>query len=70
MQIKEFIGNYPSKSIKLYNEWAKGKPLTRDVIVHSHIVKSPAEGNQTILILVFFDEYLHKNWLDTDDTQV
>ena len=63
MQCKAFIGNLPSETLADYNAWAKNKVIARDVIIHSHVVKSELTDNQTVLILVFFDERMHQDWM-------
>lgn len=53
-----------SKAQQEYNTWAKGKPLARDVIVHTHQhVFGEGESAVAVMdILVFYDESLHTNW--------
>ena len=48
-----------------YNKWAEGKPLTKDVIIHSHAVVNTSNDQIDIglLITVFFDEQLHPAWV-------
>lgn len=59
-----FCGGNALEVVARYNSWAKGKYLSKDVIIHSHVVP-PEEGNfaSTIAILVFFDEKLHDDWI-------
>ena len=63
MRVKRFGGTCDN-AVAMYNEWAKGKPITRDVIVHSHeIVVGNADGQLVLLdIVVFFDETKHTDW--------
>lgn len=63
MQVKLF-GGVAYEVKKDFNEWAKGKMLTKDVIIHTHITALqmhdvPAVG---VLIVVFFDEAIHPSW--------
>lgn len=59
-----FMGMAAVHTVDAYNRWAKGKGISKDVIVHSHVVQSGSDFDpSTIVILVFFDERLHENWV-------
>ena len=58
------------KAVDLYNKWAAGKPLTRDVLVHEFICYVADQEEGGVCIMVYFDEKLHPNWVGKDDTQV
>lgn len=58
-----FAGENPLRVVDTYNRWAKGKGLGKDVIIHSHVVSGVLDDPSTIVILVFFDEKLHDDWI-------
>jgi len=51
-------------AVRDYNNWAQGKPLTKDVVIRTHELIHPSESiiPDGILILVFFDEAIHPSW--------
>jgi len=55
-------------AVDLYNKWAEGKPLTKDVIVRTH-TSVDFNGEPAFIIVVFFDEQLHPAWVGKNDTQ-
>lgn len=57
-----FYGADINETIQLYDDWAKGKQLGRDVIIHSHIANSKDGINPDLIIVVFFDEVQHPTW--------
>lgn len=57
-----FYGSHPSEAGSDYNEWAKNKPLAKDVIIHTHTTRTPEEGCGNLMIVVFFDEKIHLSW--------
>jgi len=64
-----FCGGAVFETVYEYNEWAKNKTLARDVIVHSHITPTTDADNPILVILVFFDERMHPDWVTKDDIQ-
>lgn len=64
MRCIAFVGT-GLQAVDAYNKWAKGKWLAKDVIVHSHALQHQVatHGPEGILILVFFDESVHPEWL-------
>lgn len=63
MKALYFAGDDASTTVNLYNRWAKGKPLTRDVIMHTLIVQPNNNYVGGLLIIVYFDETLHPQWV-------
>ena len=62
MQCIIFVGRTFQSTQNRYNEWAKGKSLARDVIIHTNIFASGDVPDGLISITVFFDEVIHKDW--------
>lgn len=62
MKCKTFTGT-PEKAADLFNQWAKGKSLTREVIIHTQVTER-IEGcnttSPTLMIIVFHPE--GKEW--------
>jgi hypothetical protein len=58
MKCKTFTGT-PEKAADLFNQWAKGKVLTREIIIHTQITER-IEGCDTtsprLMIIVFHPE--------------
>lgn len=65
MQCKVFAGLIPD-AVEQYNEWAEGKWLAKDVIVHTHAAPASPDGKvrPALMIAVFFDEKVHPEWVD------
>jgi hypothetical protein len=58
-----FEGETELKAIDAYNNWAKDKPLGKDVIIHSHMKHGAYNMQDKLIIVVFFDENLHASWV-------
>lgn len=52
------------KAQNAFNEWAKGKPTARDVIIRTHItpIQTDVTFNAIMTIMVFYDECTHPHW--------
>jgi len=63
MQVRVFRGD-ALEAVYQYNEWAKDKPLTKDVIIHTHVVPCMHEEQcfYATYIIVFYDEKMHPSW--------
>ena len=56
MKCKIFWGK-PMEAVDAFNKWAKGKALTREVLIHEQIIYVPDDGNiQILLIIVYHPE--------------
>ena len=53
MKVKIFYG-HPEDVEKKFNEWAKGKALTRNVIIHTIPFPAPAEGVSDYMAIVIY----------------
>lgn len=62
MKSKVFCDSVNTNAFADFDEWAKDKPLTKDMIIHSHQVWDTREGARWTSIIVFFDELIHPNW--------
>lgn len=69
MKCLSFIDTNASRAVSDYNEWAKNKVLAKDVIVHSHMIQPSDNSYGRVIILVFFDERMHPDWVSKDDTE-
>jgi hypothetical protein len=69
MRVIYFCYDTADKTLAAYNKWAEGKPLTRDVIIHTHTVLAEKAGIGTLIIMCFFDEKLHPSWVGQDDIE-
>jgi len=66
MKVKIFYDK-PENVEKQFNEWAKGKALTRNVIIHTIAFPSFAEGiADWIAIVVYYPEGL---WPEEEEKQ-
>jgi hypothetical protein len=45
-----------------FNKWAAGKPLAKDMIIHTHATRVNDEDVSDFIIMVFWDEKMHPNW--------
>ena len=57
-----------ANTVAQYNNWAQNKVLAKDVIVHSHVAND-VHGVSALIIVVFFDERMHPDWVSKVDTQ-
>jgi len=56
MKVKIFYGRLEEVE-KRFNEWAKGKALTKNVIIHSAISPAPAIGSVDLCaIFIYYPE--------------
>lgn len=58
MKCKTFTGS-PEMAATLFNMWAKGKTLTRDIIIHTQVTERIEGCNSTsptLMIIVFHPE--------------
>ena len=62
MKCTRFVDDNSGGAIDKYNHWAKDKPLAKDVIVHTHAVRSKESDNGLLIIVVFWDEVMHPSW--------
>jgi hypothetical protein len=62
MKAKVFNGDNLDAVVSNYNSWAKDKPLTRDVIVHDHVIQPLGGWYGAFFIIVYFDEVKHPDW--------
>jgi hypothetical protein len=56
MKCKIFGGITPELTISQFNAWAKGKALTREVLIHSLLAKAEDGRCPDLLILVYHPE--------------
>jgi len=64
MKCKIFIGRW-FRVQAAFNNWAKGRKLTREVIIHEMLIKEADEmGNAKIAIIVYHPE--GKEWDRTE----
>ena len=63
MKCKVFRGD-SGEAAADYNEWAKDRVLTKDVIIHTHVVPCMHEEQcfYATYIIVFYDEKMHPSW--------
>jgi len=60
MKVKIFYG-YPKDVEIRFNEWAKGKALTRNIIIHTIAYPSPTErASDFIAIVVYYPEWIEE----------
>ena len=64
MKVKIFYGTIKSVT-EAFNRWAKGKALTKNVIIHSVI--SPAPGPGAIDLFAIFIYYPEGSQFDTEE---
>ena len=62
MKCKVFAGFSNDDVVAGYNDWAKDKMLTKDVIVHTHFTYCQEHKCVQFIIVVFFDETIHPSW--------
>ena len=56
MQLRIFTGTLEQARTN-FNEWAKGKSLTRDIIIHEQMIKSVMPGDlSSVAIFVYYAE--------------
>lgn len=68
MKLITFTGSTIQQVRELFNMWARGKAISRDVLIRERICK--VDSQQFIfLIYVFYDEVVHKDWWNLDDTK-
>ena len=53
MKCKVFIGSYLTAQ-DAFNAWAKGKMLTRDVIIHEQVMYPREEAPDTQLLIIVY----------------
>ena len=53
MKCKIFWGK-PMEAVDAFNKWAKGKALTREVLIHEQIIYIPDDGNTQILLIIVY----------------
>lgn len=58
-----FAGITVFGTVDAYNNWAKDKALHKDVIIHTHYLPRTTNSQESMLIVVFFDENLHPSWV-------
>jgi hypothetical protein len=66
MKCKIFWGK-PMEAVDTFNKWAKGKALTREVLIHEQIIYVPDDGNRQILMIIVYHPE-DPQW-DTTDIQ-
>lgn len=64
-----FSGVTAYNCIDAYNKWARGKPLARDVIIHTLVLQPHGEFGGSLVIAVYFDEVQHPEWVGKNDTK-
>jgi hypothetical protein len=63
MKLKAFYDE-PFVAQQLFNQWARGKNLTREVLIHTHFIMiGPNLGDARLLIVVIHPE--GKEWDET-----
>ena len=60
MQCKVFSGHNVFETIDKFNYWAKGRQLTREVIIHTLHLSKHEDGSENIAIVVYCPE--GKEW--------
>lgn len=67
MKMKVFIGKWDAV-MNAFNKWAKGKKLSRDVIVHTHVqFSTPEIPFDYVAVVVFHPD--ETEWDSTGDVQ-
>lgn len=46
----------------IFNDWAKDKEISRDVIIHTHYTNNVNTCEIDLHIVVFFDQQKHPTW--------
>ena len=60
MKVKIFYGK-PEKVQEAFNEWAKGKALNRNIIIHTIAYTAPDIGTEDyIAIIVYYPEWIEE----------
>ena len=60
MKVKIFYG-HPENVEKQFNEWAKGKALSRNIIIHTVAYPSPTDrASDFIAIVVYYPEWIEE----------
>ena len=60
MKVKIFYGDKEEVEYE-FNEWAKGKALTKNVIIHSVISPAPSVGAKDLFaIFVYYPEWIEE----------
>jgi hypothetical protein len=62
MQSKIFFDSVDTNAAADFDKWAKGKALSKDVIIHTHQVFDSRVGARWTTIIVIFDEVIHPSW--------
>jgi len=60
MKVKIFYGTIKSVT-EAFNRWAKGKALTKNIIIHSVAFPAPSEGTTDLFaIFVYYPEWIEE----------
>jgi len=66
MKVKIFYG-HPEDVEKKFNEWAKGKALTRNVIIHTNYSEGAVQGCIGALVIAVY--YPEGMWEEEEEKQ-
>ncbi len=63
MKVRVFT-NYTARDAEAFNDWARGKTLSKDVIIRTNLaqVDSGSETKFVLIISIFFDDVQHPTW--------
>lgn len=62
MRCRVFIDEAKDTAQDQYSEWAEGTVLSKDVIIHSHVIPPSVGSFGRLVIVVFYDERIHPTW--------